>query len=227
MKILCVADHKDPLVYSVNVRERFKDIDFILGAGDLPLDYYEFIISSLNKPLYFVFGNHNLKRLPLFKPREDSRGSYPSIFTPNKQLYFGSVYCGDKVIYLKKKNLILAGLGGSRKYNDGGNQFTEWEMMLKIFRMTPRLIFNRIFRGRYLDILLTHASPRALHDKPDRCHVGFKAFLWFMRRFKPRYLIHGHVHLYNLNAKRISRYLDTTVINAYDHIVIDTEKELI
>ena len=36
MKILCVSDHKDPIVYSSQVKERFQGIDLILGAGDVP-----------------------------------------------------------------------------------------------------------------------------------------------------------------------------------------------
>ena len=60
MKILCVSDQIDPLVYSNSVKERFSDIDCVLCAGDLPLEYIEFIVSSLNVPTYFVFGNHNL-----------------------------------------------------------------------------------------------------------------------------------------------------------------------
>jgi Icc-related predicted phosphoesterase len=44
-----------------------------------------------------------------------------------------------------------------------------------------------------------------------------------MRRFKPRYLVHGHIHLYDLSATRTTRYGDTQVINAYGHYVIDLE----
>jgi hypothetical protein len=43
-----------------------------------------------------------------------------------------------------------------------------------------------------------------------------------MKVFKPKYLIHGHVHLYDLSAVRVTRYLDTVVLNAYSHYVIDT-----
>jgi Icc-related predicted phosphoesterase len=43
-----------------------------------------------------------------------------------------------------------------------------------------------------------------------------------MRVFKPQYLIHGHIHLYDLSAVRTSRYNDTLVVNAYSHFVIDT-----
>ena len=58
---------------------------------------------------------------------------------------------------------------------------------------------------------------------PDPCHTGFRVFLWFMRTFRPRYLVHGHVHLYDRNAAREARYASTTVVNAYDHVVIDLE----
>jgi len=60
MKVLCVSDQIDPLVYSSNIKERYKDIDLVISAGDLPMEYLDFIVSSLNKPVLFVFGNHNL-----------------------------------------------------------------------------------------------------------------------------------------------------------------------
>jgi hypothetical protein len=36
MKILCVADNIDPLVYSSSIKSRFREVDLVLGAGDLP-----------------------------------------------------------------------------------------------------------------------------------------------------------------------------------------------
>ena len=224
MKILCVADHVDPLVYSNSIKERFKDVELVLGAGDLPISYYEYIISCLNKRLYFVFGNHNLKRLPHFKGKEpfaDISSSMDNGISNN----FGSTYIGGKVIYIKEKDLIIAGLGGSMKYNKGANQHTELGMYWMMLRLVPRLLWNKLTHGRYLDILLAHASPRAIHDKKDRCHRGFRAFLWFMRRFKPDYLIHGHIHIYDQTTIKKTRYLDTIVLNAYDHIVIDYERK--
>jgi Icc-related predicted phosphoesterase len=97
-------------------------------------------------------------------------------------------------------------------------------MKLEILKLIPVLIFNRIFRGRFLDILLTHASPWGIHDKPDPCHRGFKSFLWFMRVFKPKYLIHGHIHLYDLSDIRTTRYQDTLVVNAFSHYILETEE---
>jgi hypothetical protein len=90
-------------------------------------------------------------------------------------------------------------------------------MSLMILALAPRLCWNRIFHGRFLDVLVTHAPPAGIHDKDDPCHRGFASFLWFMRLFKPRYLIHGHIHLYDLNDVRSTKYGRTMVINAYGH----------
>ncbi len=221
MKILCVSDHKDPIVYSNHVKTRFNDIDMVLGAGDLNMDYYGFIVSSLNKPLFFVFGNHNLDRLSQFKKRYQSEFENPTDHVLAHRHSFGSTCIGGKVV--REKGLLVAGLGGSRRYNNGLNQYTEIQMYLQILKLAPRLLWNRIFRGRYLDILLTHAAPCGIGDSPDPCHKGFQAFLSFIKWFGPSLLIHGHIHLYDLNAKREFTYLDTKIVNAYDHVVLEID----
>jgi Icc-related predicted phosphoesterase len=218
MKILCVSDHIDPLVYTNTIKERFGNIDIILGAGDLPLDYLDFIVSSLNKPLLFVFGNHDVNCFKQTFALDQALFTKVDSFPPSS----GSIHVGSKVHV--EEGLIFAGLGGSMQYNHGENQYTNFQMNLEILKLIPKLVFNRIFRGRFLDILLTHAPPQGIHDKPDKCHWGFKAFLWFMRVFKPKYLIHGHIHLYDLSEVRTTRYYDTLVINAYSHYVINTEE---
>jgi uncharacterized protein len=199
MKILCVSDQIDPLIYTNTIKQRFADVDLILSAGDLPLDYLDFIISTMNKPLLFVMGNHHT----------DMPYNYSH----------GATYIDLKV--KREAGLIIVGLGGSMRYNRGENQFTDFEMKIRILKLLPGLVFNRVFRGRFLDILLTHASPEGIHDKEDKCHKGFKCFLWFIKVFKPRYLVHGHIHLYDLSEVRVTKYCDTLVINAYGHYLID------
>jgi len=221
---MSVADHVDPLVYSPNIKDRFSDVDCVLGAGDLDISYYEYIVTRLNKPLLFVFGNHNLASFPLFRP---NRGcGLSGMRSQSISQGFGSRCIDGSVHFEKRSNLIVAGLGGCRRYNRGYHQFTELQMFLRIAALFPLMLLNRVFRGRWLDILLTHAAPAGIHDRVDRCHRGFKVFLWFMRSFKPKCLIHGHVHLYDINGRRSSRYFDTTVINAYDHIVFNLENEM-
>ncbi len=219
-RILCISDHVDPLIYSNSIKSRFGTVDLVLGAGDLELPYYGYIVSSLNKPLGFVFGNHNLKRISYYR-KEHSPVQMDLSGASFLERSYGSTYVGDRV--QKLGGVLVAGLGGSMEYNGGLNQFTEFQMALKMVKILPGLIINRLFRGRWLDILLTHAPPAGIHDRDDPCHRGFRIFLFFMRIFKPRYLVHGHVHLYDLNATRITDYLSTTVVNAYEHIVIELE----
>ncbi len=218
MKVLCIADHVDPFIYSAGIKSRFKDVDLVLSAGDLALEYYDFIISSLNKPLFFVFGNHHLGSRQRYEHRTDPIAA-PLI--PDWQGGVGATYLEGRV--LRAGSLLLAGLGGSIWYNGGEHQYTDFSMFFSMLRLLPGMVWNRLFRGRWLDILVTHAPPYGINDLPDACHTGFRVFLWFMRTFRPRYLVHGHVHLYDRNATREARYADTTVLNAYDHTVIELE----
>ncbi|MFP4426049.1 MAG: metallophosphoesterase [Spirochaetaceae bacterium] len=220
MKILCVADHIDPLVYSAQARERFGDIDLVISAGDLPMEYLGFLASTFNMPVVFVFGNHNLEALHLFRKTKDP--TRVSGLTVNLQNYYGSTYAGDRLVRVRE--LLIVGLGGSMRYNNGPHQFTDRQMLRRIVRLLPRLLWNRLVHGRFLDILLTHAPPLGIHDQNDPTHRGFSSFLWFMRTFKPRYLLHGHIHLYDLNARRETQYYDTKVINVYDHYLLEFDE---
>jgi Icc-related predicted phosphoesterase len=214
MKILCVSDQIDPFVYSPSIRQRYGEVDLVLSAGDLPLDYLDFIVSSLNRPLLFVYGNHNLEGMEKHRRQKGQTDGLTHVgFAVKREKGLAG---GD---------LIVAGLGGSMRYNGGSNQFSELAMLAEIWRLVPAMLFNRVFRGRCLDVLLTHAAPRGIHDREDPCHKGFKCFLWFMRTFKPRYLVHGHIHLYDLSDVRTTAYGQTTVINAYSQYVINMEKD--
>ena len=68
-----------------------------------------------------------------------------------------------------ENGILLAGLGGSIRYRpDGVHQYTQSEMKGRILSMTPSLILNRLRQGRFLDILITHSTPRGIHDS-RRC----------------------------------------------------------
>ena len=58
MRILAICDHVEPILYSGGIVDRIGDVDLILSCGDLPAYYIEYIVSMLNRPCYFVFGNH-------------------------------------------------------------------------------------------------------------------------------------------------------------------------
>jgi len=75
--------------------------------------------------------------------------------------------------------------------------------------------------------MISHAPPLGIHDQPDRCHRGFGAFVGFMQRYRPLFWLHGHIHLYLPNAPRVSRYLDTTVMNVFGYQLITIDDALL
>jgi Icc-related predicted phosphoesterase len=213
----------DPLIYSNSIKRRFADIDIVFSAGDLPMEYLEFIVSSLNKPLFFVFGNHNLDQFCYY--RDNGVFDKLGMFAMKKNIPgLGTVYAGGKVI--KEGHILIAGLGGSKRYNNGKNQFSDFEMYFRIICLIPHLLLNFMRYGRAVDVLLTHAPPYGIHDHADLCHVGFRAFRWFMKIFKPKYLIHGHIHLYDMSEVRKTLFHKTIVVNACGHFVIEFEDKL-
>jgi Icc-related predicted phosphoesterase len=130
------------------------------------------------------------------------------------------------VIRDRSTNLIIGGLPGSPRYSgEGGQQFSELEMSMKIVRMLPALIKHRIRHGRWLDVLLTHAPARGINDGTDVAHRGFKAMLWFLKAFKPAYHLHGHIHIYDRNVPNTVHYGDVEVINVYPYQKLDLEFE--
>jgi len=250
MKILCVSDQIDPLIYNQNASRNFPDVDLILCAGDLPMDYVDFIVTVFNKPTYFVFGNHDLKEFkfyhktqssiprPSAAPGTNSTTSLEISFESIKDdHHHGAIYAGFKNIAEKnlpvtnekgiKTPLLITGISGSIKYNDGLCQYTELEMFFHLIKLIPGLLLNKLLYGRFVDIFLTHATPFKVHDHEDPCHVGFKVFNKFIKIFKPAYMIHGHIHLYDQREERVSKYEETTVINAFAHYILNFDNEII
>jgi len=209
MHFLTVSDEVVPGIYSLNIKERFADVQAVLGCGDLPHYYLEFIVTMLGVPCYYVQGNHD--GIEHCEDGEDISAPRGCVSLEGQSIYYDG--------------LLLAGLGGSIRYNnESGPQYTEAQMWRRIWMLTPRLLLNRLRYGRYLDILLTHAPPLGIHNGPDLPHRGFGALLGFMDRFAPRYLIHGHIHRsYGFSAVTETRYKRTTVLNTagYRLLVID------
>lgn len=236
MKILCLSDYVDPLIYNQELKNTYSDVDLILCAGDLPMDYMDFVVTVLNKPTYFIFGNHNLKEFHLYHKSARGTPGNVSYNYSDTSHYHGGTYIGFKTFtdYSlqfvdektgKKTPLLIAGVSGSFKYNNGLNQYSERHMKLKLLMLVPKLIQNKIKYGRYLDIFLTHATPRHIHDHEDPCHRGFECFNWFIEKFQPTYMVHGHIHLYDMREERITQHGPTTIVNAYAHWLIDFPKK--
>ncbi|MDQ4077798.1 MAG: metallophosphoesterase [Chloroflexota bacterium] len=201
MKVLAISDKIVDFIYSSAVRERFADVDLVLSCGDLPYYYLEFIVSMLDKPLFFVRGNH----ANLVEHGPDGPRTRP----------WGAVDLDRQVINFE--GLLMAGFEGSLRYNRGPFQYTDQQMYWHVMQIIPRLFLNRAIHGRFLDVLVTHAPPLGVGDDSDRCHTGFSAFRRFLEWFKPRWMLHGHIHIYQPNAVTRLQFHQTEVINCYGY----------
>ncbi len=213
MRILTVSDKVEPVLYGPYIRERVGKVDLVLACGDLPYYYLEYIVGLLDVPLYYVHGNHDKV---ITQPHEDLRVEPVTTIKPlswatNLHMRRG---CHD--------GLLLAGLEGCRQYNPGAPfQYRETAVRWQAQVLGARLLLNRLRYGRYLDILITHAPPRGIHDDEDLPHQGFETYLTFLRRFTPALMIHGHQHVYNRSMTTETDYGETRIINTYGYRVLE------
>lgn len=213
MRTLVVSDKVEPILYSGAVNDRVGALDLVLSCGDLPFYYIDFLVSMLNKPTYYVFGNHGSEI-----QYHSGKGDHWQTATAPQGAT--NLHCRTT----KVGPLLLAGLEGSMRYNvSSETQYTDQEMWRNIGKLFPALLINRLRYGRWLDVLVTHSPPFQIHDKTDLAHTGFRSFLTFMRWFRPRYLLHGHIHLYRRDEIAETRYHDTTVMNVYPFRLLDLE----
>jgi Icc-related predicted phosphoesterase len=201
VRILTICDEVDGRLYGPGLVEKRGQYDLLVSCGDLPPYYIDFVASTLNLPVYGVHGNHDAS---LARPRDGE----PDIDWGMEELH-GRI--------VQAQGLLIGGFDGCRRYNKGEYQYTERGMRFQIARMLPQLLANKLRHGRYLDILVTHAPPRHIHDQEDRCHQGFEAFRWFLQTFRPSYHLHGHIHIYDKRTTTRTQFHETVVLNAYPY----------
>ena len=63
-------------------------------------------------------------------------------------------------------------------------------MQKRVLKLYPKIWF----RGGF-DILVTHSPAYQLNDGRDLPHQGFKIFRRLMEKYRPKYFLHGHVHM--------------------------------
>ena len=210
MKILAVSDRVLDRLYSSDVKQKFADIDLLIGCGDLPFYFLDFLVSALDVPMVYVLGNHDQG------PQYTADGRTLTDVRGGRNIHARCV---------KVKGLLIAGLEGSMRYRPQAPlMYSESEMRQQVTRLVPRLLLNRQRYGRYLDILVSHSPPFGIHDRSDIAHTGFKILNTFIKLFKPRYLLHGHIHVYRQDVSRVTLVENTTVINVYPYRVLDIDK---
>ena len=195
MKILCLADEENKGLWDFFQKDRVGDVDMIISCGDLEPGYLEFLESMTNVPLLYVHGNH-----------DDKYEVKPPL----------GCTCIDEDIY-DYKGLRIMGLGGSVKYGDKKNMYTEKQMAKRIKKLHKKAV---LMGG--IDVLVTHAPAAGYGDLEDLPHHGFECFNALLNEFNPLYLLHGHVHM---NYGRVEREMEhpsgAKIINCYDKYMLE------
>ena len=194
MKILVISDQESKSLWDHYEKSKLEGIDLILSCGDLSPKYLSFLATFSKAPVLYIHGNHD--------------GCYQQ--TPPE-----GCTCIDDDIFVYQGVRIL-GLGGSMKYKPGPYQFSEAGMKARIVRMSFKILKNRGF-----DILLTHAPAAGIHDMDDMAHKGFECFVELIKKYKPAYFIHGHVHMSYGRFPREEKFENTVVVNAFEKHIIE------
>ncbi len=195
MKILFLADEESKVYWDYFKKEQFEGIDLIISCGDLKPEYLSFLATLVPVPLLYVHGNHDDKY--------------------DKRPPEGCICIEDRIYNFN--GIRILGLGGSYRYKDGVNQYTELQMARRIAKLKLKLTISRGF-----DILVTHSPAYGFHDGEDQCHRGFDSFNRLINTYHPKYFVHGHVHMnYGRQFPRVDEIGDTQVINAFEKYILE------
>jgi hypothetical protein len=212
-RILAIADETTSALSVSRIKHLAPDL--VVSCGDLPFSYVEYVASAANKPFVYVPGNHDvsLKRAP-------------ETLVPGVGFRYGEEHPGplggsnlDGRI-VEECGLTLVGLGGSIRYRPGDNQYTDWEMRLRVARLEARWWTRRLRGRRRIDVLVTHSPPRDLGDMPDAAHRGFASFRGLLDRMQPQFMLHGHIHPHGFE-KPDRVHGDSQIINVVPYRVVE------
>ncbi len=195
LKILTVSDFIEKELTRQVEDKALGPVDLIISCGDLAPEYLSFLRDRLDAPLYYVKGNHDIR------------------YTSENPVGCDNIH--GRVVRFGSLNIL--GLEGSIWYNGGANQYTD-EMMGKIIFW----MWFSFWRKGPIHMVVTHAPPRHIHDKEDRCHMGFESFNALIKKQNPDYFVHGHIHQdFETQKDRITKFHRTQVINTCGYTLIE------
>lgn len=193
MKLLTVSDRINKSLSQSGALHP-QTFDLILSCGDLPPEYLAALHHQFQAPLFYVQGNHDIRHLD-----------------PPP----GCVNITGRIVTFMNRTFL--GFSGSRWYNGNHHQYHERQMRAGI-----RQLWFQLWRLKKLDVVVTHAPPRHIHDREDPCHKGFRCYNDLIRKHEPRFFIHGHIHQHFKQAEdRTTMVNNTMVLNAYDYHVLE------
>jgi len=199
MRVLVVADEESKSLWDHYAPEKLEGVDIIVSCGDLSAEYLEFLATMVKCPVLYVPGNHD------YRFAEHPPGGCENID--------GRVFRYNGVRFF--------GLGGAMRYKPGPYMYTEKEMNARIIRAQFSLLRHSGF-----DVFVTHAPAKGHGDMNDLPHRGFECFNRLLERYRPSYMLHGHVHAsYGGKFRRVREHPGgTTIINGFDKYYFDLDE---
>ena len=259
MKILIIADEEQRELWegwNSKEEEKLKDINLILSAGDLHPKYLEFLVTMLNVPLLYVRGNHDTfyddeppegcmdiddKVVDVeYTDTGAARVRRPGLLGKwddlmRKMSPHVSIF--DDLTGKKPRFIRIAGLGGSMRYGNGEDMYTESEMKTRAMKLKYYILQTQVSKQnmmcyvggavkqddrRKLDILLTHAPSKGHGDMDDLPHIGFSCFNDLLKDLRPAYHLYGHVHMeYGYRERETVHESGTKQINVIPMYILE------
>ena len=197
MKILLLADQAEPTLWEHLDRRKLEGVELVLACGDLPASYLSFLTCFTAAPILYIRGNH-----------DDQYAQNP----PE-----GCLCIEDQVVTVC--GLRILGLGGSMRYNCGVNQYTEKQMRQRVQKLRFKIWRSGgMAEGFPWSQSIRYRANFLREEYAD----GLDPQDYVMEKYRPRYMVYGHVHQnYQYNFKRVRHHGDTTVINAFGYYLLD------
>lgn len=212
MRILAISDERDPSLTPAYLRDLNPHL--VVSCGDLEADYLDFVSSAANTTLVHVPGNHDIPVPERHRMGPSSLLDFDEMWGSDDVTPVPGISADGKLIDVK--GIRIAGLGGSIRYREGANQYTERQMARRARRIRRRARFGRA----PVDLFLAHSPPLGMGDESDGPHQGFACFIPFIEAVRPRFMLHGHIHPHGF-AKPDRTLGDTTIVNVIPHKVIE------
>lgn len=207
-----MSDEADERLWGPGVRDLVPDL--VVGCGDVSFELLGWLAEATGAPLVFVPGNHD----------PDISGYRPTAqglvvragFVTRPPWPDGTINADGRLV--DAAGLRLAGLGGSIRYREGPNQYTQRQQRRRARRLTRRARWQLRHRVP-VDVVLAHSPPSGLGDDEDPAHRGFDALHGLARSLRPRLLLHGHVAPFPGAGDHWIG--PTRVVNVFGHRLLD------
>ena len=150
MKILLVADYEMRELWDyweAAGKRRTEGVELILSAGDIKPQYLEFLVTMLNVPCLYVRGNHD-GYYDVQPPRGciDINGKICELRIPwaASEASEGDAAGLPGAADTGVRILRVAGLGGSMRYHDGLDMYTEREMARRVRSLKRNMRLGKV-----------------------------------------------------------------------------------